>query len=106
MTKDRAFRRPLDDQQTVVMIRERSSTHPVEYAYMLIVFYESEWHTVRTFDNAHSPDEHHEHVYVRDEKQAPVITKGPINDAMTAAERKLVLEWADIVSEWEKTWHQ
>jgi hypothetical protein len=42
---------------------------------------EGEWQTVRTFDNAHAPEEHDEHRYVGSEKQAPVITHGPVNDA-------------------------
>jgi len=45
---------------------------------------DGEWHTVRTFDNAHDPTEHHEHRYVGSEKQAPFVTHGPVNDAMHA----------------------
>lgn len=43
------------------MVVERSSTHPVEYAITLIVQRDGAWHAVRVFDNAHDPDEHHEH---------------------------------------------
>jgi hypothetical protein len=60
-------------------------------------------HTVRTFDNAHAPTEHHEHRYVGVEKQEPIVTHGPINDAMHAAEVKLRRGWRDIVRSWERT---
>jgi hypothetical protein len=52
---------------------------------------------VRTFDNAHPPEEHHEHPYVGSEKH------GPVNEAMRAAEIKLLVGWGDIVYEWERT---
>lgn len=61
------------------------------------------WHTVRTFDNAHNAEEHHEHRYVGSEKQVPIITHGPVNDAMRAAEVRLLEGWSDIVDEWEGT---
>jgi hypothetical protein len=56
---------------------------------------------VRTFDNAHDPSEHHEHVYVGQEKQSPIVTYGPVNDAMYAAELKLLRDWRDIVDGWD-----
>lgn len=80
MSKDRTRRRFLaSDVQLVV---ERSSEHPVEYAIVLIVLRDGRWRTVHTFDNAHGPSEHHEHVYVGVEKQSPTVTYGPVNDAM------------------------
>lgn len=81
----------------------RSSTHPVEYAIVLVVSREGRWHTVRTFDNAHGPEEHHEHHYVGAEKQPPTVTHGPVNEAMHAAIATLRRSWADIVRNWEKT---
>ncbi len=87
----------------VVMMVERSSRHPVEYAIVLLVFRDGTWRTVRTFDNAHNPQEHHEHRYVGSDKQPPVITHGPINEAMRAAEVKLRQGWRDIVRSWENT---
>ncbi len=39
---------------------------------MLLVERDGEWHTVRTFDNAHDPTEHHEHRYVGSKKQEPI----------------------------------
>jgi hypothetical protein len=45
---------------------------------------------MRTFDNAHAFEEHHEHRYVGAEKQDPIVRRGPINEAMNAAEVKLI----------------
>lgn len=103
MTKDRKNSWMLDDADKVRLVTERSSTTPVEYAFMLIVLCDGQWHTVRTFDNAHSPEEHHEHAYRGDDKQEPIVTHGPVNEAMAAVRRKIDAEWADIVSEWEQT---
>lgn len=85
---------------------ERSSARPIVYAIVLRVKRDGRWHTVRTFDNAHSPEEHHEHAYVRDEKQEPTVTHGSIDDAMHAADLKIRANWRDIVSDWEKAWSQ
>jgi hypothetical protein len=85
------------------MVIERSSTHPVEYAIVLLVLRDGAWRTVRTFDNAHDPTEHHEHRYIGIEKQPPTVTHGPVNEAMHAVEVKLLEGWSDIVSEWEST---
>ena len=35
------------------------------------------------------------------EKQSPSVTYGPVNDAMYAAELKLLRDWRDIVHAWE-----
>jgi len=101
MPKDRT--RELFLAAGVLVVIQRSSTHPVEYAIMLLVERDGVWHTVRTFDNAHAPEEHHEHRYVGFEKQAPKITHGPVNDAMHAVEVKLRGGWSDIVRSWENT---
>lgn len=85
------------------VVIERSSIHPVEYAIVLLALREGMWHTVRTFDNAHDPEEHHEHRYVGAEKQPPIVTHGPVNEAIHAAEVKLLGDWGDIVCEWERT---
>ncbi len=87
----------------VQLVVERSSDHPVEYAIMLLVLRDGRWSTVRTFDNAHDPSEHHEHAYIGLEKQSPTVAHGPVNDAMHAAERKLLSDWRDIVHAWEHT---
>ncbi|HEX5853344.1 MAG TPA: hypothetical protein VFY36_09635 [Solirubrobacteraceae bacterium] len=101
MTKDRNRRRRVARDVRIVV--ERSSVHPVEYAILLLVERGGVWHTVRTFDNAHVSDEHHEHCYVGSEKQPPIVTHGPSNEAMHAAEIKLLEGWSDIVRSWEST---
>ena len=100
MGKDRTWRRVVAPDVQIVV--ERSSAHPVRYAIMLLVQRDDVWHTVRTFDNAHAPEEHHEHRYVGSEKQPPITTHGAVNDGMQA-EVKLLEGWSDIVHEWEGT---
>jgi hypothetical protein len=102
MPKDRRRRRRLARDVRIVM--ERTSSHPIEYAIMLVVRRDGRWHTVRTFDNAHDRQEHHEHRYVGSEKQPPTVVHGPVNEVMHAAELKLLGGWRDIVDEWEHTW--
>jgi hypothetical protein len=58
VTKDRTRRRRVA--RDVVIAVERSSSHPLEYAIMLLIQRGGRWHLVRTFDNAHGPEEHHE----------------------------------------------
>lgn len=58
---------------------------------------------MRTFDNAHGPEEHHEHRYIGAEKQEPIVTRSPVNDAMHVAEVRLLGGWDDIVRSWEAT---
>ncbi len=101
MPKDR--RRRVYLASDVVMVIERSSTHPVEYAIVLLAERGGQWHTVRTFDNAHGPEEHHEHRYAGSEKHSPIVKHGPVNDAMHAAEVKLTGGWSDIIRSWERT---
>jgi len=92
--------RPRPDVRIRIM---RSSAHPVEYAILLLVRRGGRWYTVRTFDNAHGPEEHHEHHYIGEDKQPPTVTAGPVNDAMHAAIVTLRRSWADIVRSWEHT---
>jgi hypothetical protein len=87
----------------VLVVVQRSSAHPVEYAIVLLVERDGVWHTVRTFDNAHARTEHHEHRYVGAKKQDPIVRQGPVNEAMNAAEVKLIGGWGDIVRSWENT---
>ncbi len=101
MPKDRKRDQPFT--ASVRLLIERSSTHPIEYAITLLALRDGVWHTVRLFDNAHHPDEHHEHRYVGSEKQEPIVTFGPVNHAMRAAEAKLEAGWRDILASWEKT---
>jgi hypothetical protein len=99
--KDRSRRRRVAHDVRIVV--ERSSVHPVEYAIVLLAERDGAWHTVRTFDNAHATDEHHEHRYLGSEKQSPIVAYGPPNGAMRAAEIKLLDSWRDIVRSWEST---
>lgn len=71
---------------------------------MLVVEREGKPYTIRTFDNTHGPEEHHEHPYIRDQKGAPIVTHGPVNEAMHSAESRVYREWRDIVAVWERTW--
>jgi hypothetical protein len=81
----------------------RSSTHPVQYAVVLLARREGRWHTVLVFDNAHDPEEHHEHRYLGDDKQPPTVSRGPVNEALHAAIVTCRRAWADIVRAWETT---
>jgi hypothetical protein len=42
-----------------------------------------------------------EHRFIGSEKQEPIITRGPVNDAMHEAEVKLRGGWFDIVRSWD-----
>ncbi len=87
----------------IKIVVERSSGHPVEYAIMLLAYRDGAWRNVCTFDNAHDPEEHHEHGYIGDDKEPPDVTYGPVNEAMDRALLKLRESWADIVGIWEIT---
>jgi hypothetical protein len=89
------------DGRTRIIIR-RSSVHPVEYAFTLVRDYGDDTHAVAVFDNAHGPDEHHEHQYIRADKQPPIVTWGNVNRAMHTAISKITSEWRSLVREWEQ----
>jgi hypothetical protein len=99
--KDR--KRRLELAEDVAIVVERSSTHPIEYAIVLVVRRDGDWHAARTFDNAHDVEEHHEHSYIADTKQPPIVTNGSVNEAMSRALVQLHERWADIVAEWDQT---
>ena len=99
--KDRALRFALAPD--VVIVWERSSHPPIEYAIVLLAERDGAWHTVRTFDNAHGEREHHEHAYDGDLKQPPTVTDGDVSAVMHAALRSLRRGWPAIVSAWETT---
>jgi hypothetical protein len=100
--KDRRYERIIVPDEVKIVV-ERSSEHPVEYAIMLLVFRETKWHTVRTFDNAHDLEEHHEHRYCGTKKQDPVIrTNCTTNTAMADAIGALLKSWPAIVESWER----
>jgi hypothetical protein len=103
MGKDRHYERDVRPGDVRIVV-ERSSEHPVEYAIMLLVYRETKWHTVRTFDNAHDLEEHHEHRYCGITKQDPVIRTGcTTNVAMADAIGSLLKSWPSIVESWERT---
>lgn len=81
----------------------RSSQHPIRYAILLTALLDGKWQTIRTFANAHEVEEHHEHRYAGDEKQAPVTTTGPVNEAMAMAEAAILANWPSMVDDWKQT---
>lgn len=80
----------------------RSSTLPIEYSITLEALRDGRWWTVRTFDNAHDAEEHHEHAYQGATKLPPQVTHGPVNEAMSAALLKLRETWPETVLEWDQ----
>jgi hypothetical protein len=74
------------DLDMTVHIRYRRSEHPppIEYAVMLEVLIDGEWHTIALWTTLSAVDEHHEHRSTRPEgKQAPTKLAFPsTNDAM------------------------
>jgi hypothetical protein len=92
MPKDRRWQRRLGP--NLLMVIERSSKHPIEYVILLLLERDGRSYTVRTFDNAHATTEHHEHRYIGTAKQEPIVTYGPTNSAMHAAEAKLMRGWS------------
>jgi len=58
---------------------------------------------VRTFDNSHIADEHHEHRYIGAEKQPPTTEIRPVNEAMIRAIDKIKDNWRMYVEEWKET---
>lgn len=99
--KDRRRTDDLDDLNQIVITR--SSAHPVTYAITLVTTWKGRRYAVRTFDNAHIADEHHEHVYIGEAKQPPTITRGEVNEAMHRAIEKIEGNWRSYVDEWRRT---
>jgi hypothetical protein len=101
VSRDRQILRPVAE--GVLIVFDRSSTHPVEYTITLRVIRDAAWQTIYCFDNAHGFNEHHEHSYRGDLKQPPIVTEGDSNTAMGAALDKLLKSWPEIVDAWERT---
>lgn len=99
--KDRSWDRPLNRQTRILVTR--SSIHPITYAITLLTEHAGKEHAVRTYDNAHAVDEHHAHRYIGDQKQAPIITTGEVNDAMASAIADLLTNWGSYVEDWKNT---
>lgn len=99
--KDRGWTVRLDDDNHIVVAR--SSAHPVTYAITLVTTRDGRWYAVRTFDNSHRADEHHEHRYIGEIKQPPTIEVGNVNAAMHDAMKKIHRNWRRYVWEWMRT---
>jgi hypothetical protein len=87
-----------------IRFRRSESPPPISYAITLEILEDSEWTTVRLWDNADDVDEHHEHAYARSAgKQPPTILEfKSSNDAMAAAIRKARSDAAEIVRRWRE----
>lgn len=87
-----------------IRFRRGEAPPPVSYAITLEALEDSEWATVRLWDNADDVDEHHEHAHTREGgKQRPAILEfKSSNDAMAAAIRKAKDEAAEIVRKWRE----
>ena len=99
--RDRLRVESLDDTNHIVITR--SSTHPVSYAITLVTTWRGRDYAVRTFDNAHTADEHHEHRYIGPDKQPPTVESGPVNEAMVRALDRIQRNWRAYVEEWKRT---
>lgn len=49
------------------------------------------------------PEEHHEHHYIGDEKQPPIVTYGPVNAAMSTALNRIVRSWQSMAERWDES---
>lgn len=80
----------------------RSELLPIRYAISLEAFLDSKWTTIRLWDNAHDPNEHHEHEYTRSKgKGDPTIHPlRSINEAMATAMTRAGQEWQAILDSW------
>ena len=87
-----------------VRIRYRRSEPPppILYAVTLEVFDAGAGTTIRLWDNADAPDEHHEHEYTRSAgKQSPhTLNLATENEAMAAAILKARAEWEAMLTAW------
>lgn len=87
-------------------IRYRRSEAPPPFLYAITLEVMGEggygWRTVRLWDNADRPDEHHEHVHTRGGgKQYPRILEfDSTNDAMAAAVATAKRNAGEIVRQW------
>ena len=92
------------DVESGIRIRFRRSEPPppVSYAITLESLEDSEWTTVRLWDNADAVDEHHEHEHTRTggKQAATMLGFDSPNVAMAAAIRKAKREALEIVKQW------
>jgi hypothetical protein len=93
----------LELREDVAIIAKRSAGSSFTYSIVLVVRRDNVWQAIRTFDNAHEVNEHHDHRYVGSERQQPIISYGPETIAMGSTMVTLREQWADIVNEWDKS---
>lgn len=88
-----------------IRFRRSQAPPPVSYAITLERRDAGAWMTVRLWDNADGPDEHHEHAYTRaGGKQPPVVLDfDSPNTAMAAAIRKAKDDAAELVGQWRRS---
>jgi hypothetical protein len=75
---------------------------PLRYAITLEVVFETRWTTIRLWDNADAPAEHHEHEYTRAQGKRPpkTLSFASVNEAMAAAIERASSDWPAIVRRW------
>jgi len=80
----------------------RSERPPIRYAIVLETHVDGDWTAIHLWDNAHRPDEHHEHEYTRSEgKRDPhVHVFDSVNHAMAAAMTRAAQDWKTILDNW------
>ncbi|MCA1846129.1 MAG: hypothetical protein LC792_23650 [Actinobacteria bacterium] len=85
-----------------VRYRRSEPPPPLEYAVTLEVEIDSEWTTIRLWDNADAVGLHHEHEYTRTQGKQPAVVLDALstNDAMAAAIHKAIDEWQAILTRW------
>jgi hypothetical protein len=86
-----------------VRIRYRRSEQiPIRYAIVLEARVDGDWTALRLWDNAHYPEEHHEHEYTRSGgKCHPVVRRFmSINEAMADAMKRAGQDWPAILETW------
>jgi hypothetical protein len=87
-----------------IRYRRSQPPPPITYAITLELLADGSWTTIRLWDNADDPDEHHEHAHTRAAgKEAPnVLAYDSANEAMAAAIRRAKLNATETVRRWEK----
>jgi hypothetical protein len=90
------------DPRLRIRYRRSEAPPPIGYAVTLELFEDGSWETIRLWDNADRPDEHHEHAYTRAGKQpAAILDVNSANEAMALAIRDARMNAAKYVQTWE-----
>ena len=72
------------------------------YSVVLRAYRQGVWHPVKVFDNSHGERQHHEHSYLGEVKQDPIVTDGTPNEALGRALQKVKDNWRMDVDAWEE----